>query len=127
MEHYRSTLAFTAFAACSLVAAGHILRPGNYDTSRHPTRIVAVTAEALSPSPSLLNPQVTLRGVEPAAFEADSATVLAPHLTLAVSRNEFAVPPRPSTLVRPIPSARKAKTDPLGDLIQRLDLVDEAS
>lgn len=127
MEHYRSTLAFTAFAACSLVAAGHILRPGNYDTPRHPTRIVAMTAEAPSPSPLLFNPQVMLRGVEPAAIEADSATVLAPRLTLAVSRNELAVPPRPSALVKPIPLARKAKTDPLGELIQRLVLDDEAS
>ena len=127
MEHYRSTLAFTAFAACGLVAAGHILRPGNYNTHRHPVRIAIVTAEAPSDSSFLFNPRVTLQGVVPAALEADSATVLAPRLTVVLSGNAIMEPPVPSALVKPVPSMREVKADPLGELIRRLDHDDEVS
>ena len=127
MEHYRSTLAFAAFSACSFVAAGHILHPGNYDTQRRSTRVVTVVAEVPSPSPSWINPPTPLRGAEPAALTADSATVLAPRLTVALSQGETMAPLVPSTLVKPLPSARKAEADPLGELIRQLDHDDEAS
>ena len=120
MEHYRSTLGFAAFAACSLVAAGHILHPGNYETQTRTRRVVRVTAEAPSSPSSLINPSVTLRGVEPAALQTDSAAILAPRLTVALPRDALTAPSLPSALVTPASAVRKAKADPIGELIHTL-------
>ncbi len=44
MEHYKSTLATAAIAAFGLVAAAHVLHPGNYERTTYPSRPVATVA-----------------------------------------------------------------------------------
>lgn len=41
MEHFKSTIATTAIAAFGLVAAAHILHPGNFERTTYPSRPVA--------------------------------------------------------------------------------------
>ena len=44
MEHFKSTIATTAIAAFGLVAAAHILHPGNFERTAYPSRPVATVA-----------------------------------------------------------------------------------
>ncbi len=44
MEHYKSTFATTAIAAFGLLAAAHILHPGNFERTTYPSRPVAAVA-----------------------------------------------------------------------------------
>lgn len=58
MEHFKSTIATTAIAAFGLVAAAHILHPGNFERTTYPSRPVAtVAAQATSwTNPPALQP-----------------------------------------------------------------------
>lgn len=44
MEHFKSTIATTAIAAFGLLAAAHILHPGNFERTTYPSRPVATVA-----------------------------------------------------------------------------------
>lgn len=107
MEHYRSTLATTAVAVCGLLAAAHLLHPGNYENQPRAARpiaharVVAVTAEAAQASAPWVDPPGALRGAEPAALMAGSAAVLAPRLTVAPPAGSRMTPPLASTLTAP--------------------------
>lgn len=56
MEHYKSTLATAAVAAFGLLAAAHILHPGNYQDLPRQVRASAVNAEAPSSTMSWVDP-----------------------------------------------------------------------
>lgn len=45
MEHFKSTIATTAIAAFGLLAAAHILHPGNFEPTTYPSRPVATVAD----------------------------------------------------------------------------------
>jgi hypothetical protein len=49
MEHYRSTLATSAFAVFGLVAAAHMLHPGNYEMQTRSPRPAAAAAIQVAP------------------------------------------------------------------------------
>lgn len=57
MEHFKSTIATTAIAAFGLVAAAHILHPGNFERTTYPSRPVAVVA---SQAAAWVNPPAVL-------------------------------------------------------------------
>ncbi|WP_144426455.1 hypothetical protein [Methylobacterium sp. ARG-1] len=75
MEHYKSTLATTAVAAFGLLAAAHILHPGNYERPDRKVRVVVIANET-SPAPTIwTDPPHRLHGSEPAALMADSGAL----------------------------------------------------
>ncbi|MFC6789803.1 hypothetical protein ACFQE0_09360 [Methylobacterium komagatae] len=64
MEHFKSTIATTAIAAFGLVAAAHILHPGNFERTTYPSRPVATVA---SQATSWTNPPA----LQPVAKQAE--------------------------------------------------------
>ncbi|MDQ0440888.1 hypothetical protein [Methylobacterium persicinum] len=69
MEHFKSTIATAAIAAFGLLAAAHILHPGNYERTTYPSRPVATVAPK---AVSWVNPPATL-AVAPEVREAAAA------------------------------------------------------
>ena len=73
MEHFKSTIATTAIAAFGLVAAAHILHPGNFERTTYPSRPVATVA---SHAAAWVNPPAMLpvaQEVREVAAKADTA------------------------------------------------------
>jgi hypothetical protein len=66
MEHYKSTLATAAVAAFGLVAAAHILHPGNYEDLPRHVRAPIVSAEV---------PASTMAWVDPPARASAASAV----------------------------------------------------
>ncbi|MCJ2014063.1 hypothetical protein [Methylobacterium sp. J-076] len=65
MEHFKSTIATAAIAAFGLIAAAHVLHPGNYERTTYPSRpVAAVAPKAVSwinpPAMSTLGPEARL-------------------------------------------------------------------
>ena len=56
MEHFKSTLATAAVAAFGLVAAAHILHPGNYEDLPRQVRAPVVSAEARASTMAWVDP-----------------------------------------------------------------------
>lgn len=65
MEHFKSTIATTAIAAFGLVAAAHILHPGNFERTTYPSRPVATVAAQPAPQ-AWVNPPAALAVSAPA-------------------------------------------------------------
>lgn len=126
MEHYRSTLAVTAIAVVGLVAAAHVLHPGNYERSDRGARVVMVAVEAPSKPTAWTDPPTKLSSSEPAMLMADSATLLAHRATVTPPPGTRTVPRLSGELVPSAPHGKAAEGDPIGDLIHNLDL-DQAS
>ncbi|MCJ2115008.1 hypothetical protein MKK65_00025 [Methylobacterium sp. J-001] len=122
MEHYRSTLATTAIAAFGLLAAAHILHPGNYERQDRNVRVVVVANETAAMPRIWNDPPRRLHGSEPAALMADSGSLLAHRSTMTLPPGERTLPRLSSTLVRSTAQSRDADGDPIGDLIHNLDL-----
>lgn len=122
MERYRSTLATTALAALGLVVAAHVLHPGNYERVSRQARVVTVMAETPSVSTIWTDPPQRLHGTEPAALMAESSSLLAHRLTIALPPGARTVPRLSSTLLPPTTQGKDADGDPIGTLIRGLDL-----
>ena len=126
MEHYRSTLAVTAIAVVGLVAAAHILHPGNYERSDLTARVVAVAIETPSKPTAWTDPPTKLSSSEPAMLMADSAVLLAHRAMVMPPPGTRTVPRLSGELVPSSPHGKAAEGDPIGDLIHNLNL-DQAS
>ena len=63
MEHYKSTLATAAVAAFGLVAAAHILHPGNYEDLPRHMRAPIVSAEAPASTVAWIDPPARASGI----------------------------------------------------------------
>jgi hypothetical protein len=74
MEHYKSTLATAAIAALGLVAAAHVLHPGNYERTTYPSRPVATVASQAS---AWVNPPANLPVAETALLDTTPASEVA--------------------------------------------------
>lgn len=99
MEHYRSTLATAAVAALGLLAAAHILHPGNYEDLPRQMRTPVVSAEV---------PSNTMPWVDPPGRASIVST-----LSSAVITSAHAAEARPTSdpqLITPEPAASKPVT-----------------
>ena len=122
MERYKSTLATTAIAAFGLLAAAHVLHPGNYERSDRNVRVVVIANEPATVPTIWTDPPHRLHGSEPAALMAESGVLLAHRATMALPPGVRAFPRLSSTLVPPVVQSRRDEADPIGDLIRDLDL-----
>lgn len=122
MEHYRSTLATTAIAVAGLLAAAHVLHPGNYERSDRRARVVTVAIDAPSTSTAWTDPPGKLNGSEPALVMANSRALLSHHLTVTLPPGARSSPTLSGKLMPPVPQGKAAAGDPIGDLIRDLDL-----
>lgn len=111
MEHYGSTLATTAAAVFGLVAAAHILHPGNYEAQTRPVRQPAAVATA---APAWTDPPADLRMA--AARSNPSADVpgpsavpglLAPRMMAALAPGQTMAPTLPGTMASPPPGRER--------------------
>ena len=84
MEHYKSTLGTTAIAAFGLLAAAHILHPGNYDRADRNVRVVVVTNEMAAAPMIWTDPPFKLYSSEPAALMEGSGALLAYSPTISL-------------------------------------------
>ncbi len=111
MEHYRSTLGTTAVAVFGLVAAAHILHPGNYEVQTRPAR-PAVTDAAPVSKPAAA-PVTRSDWVDPpaklAAPETTGALAAAPAPRVAATVPDTAMPaaPLPAEMARPAGPPRR--------------------
>ena len=122
MEHYRSTIATTAIAVLGLVAAAHVLHPGNYERAGRQSRVVAITREVPSTPTIWTDPPHRLHASEPAALMADSSALLAHRPTIALPAGTRTFPRLPGALVPPAAERQPIAGDPIGALIRNLDL-----
>lgn len=122
MEHYKSTLATTAIAAFGLLAATHVLHPGNYERSDRNVRVVVVADETAAAPTIWTDPPHKLHSSEPAALMADSGALLAHRPTMALPPGMRTLPRLSSILVPAVAQAPKHGDDPIGDLIRDLDI-----
>lgn len=122
MEHYKSTLATTAVAAFGLLAAAHILHPGNYERPDRKVRVVVIANETSAASTIWTDPPHRLHGSEPAALMADSGILLEHRPMMTLPAGMRTLPRLSSTLVRSAVQSSTADGDPIGDLIRDLDL-----
>lgn len=85
MERYKSTLATAAVAAFDLVAAAHILHPGNYeDLPRH----------VLTPIAAVEGPISTMAWVDPPAHASASSALSNADITTAQAAESRSVAPQ---------------------------------
>ncbi|WP_245297869.1 MULTISPECIES: hypothetical protein [Methylobacterium] len=103
MEHYRSTLGTTAVAVFGLVAAAHILHPGNYEVQTRPAR-PAVTDAAPVTQSAWVDPPAKLAAPETTGA---LAAVPAPRVAAAVPATAMPAAPLPAEMARPAESPRK--------------------
>jgi hypothetical protein len=122
MEHYRSTLSTAAIAIFGLVAAAHVLHPGNYEPTGRQARVVAITREVSSTPTIWTDPPHRLHASEPAALVADSSALLAHRPTIALPPGTRTFPRLPGALVPPVAERQPVDGDPIGALIHNLDL-----
>jgi hypothetical protein len=147
MEHYKSTFATTAIAAFGLLAAAHILHPGNYERTTHPSRPVAAVAPQVSAwvnppaSPAVAPALVQIAGAEaevgtkpqpvPVAWTsataqpAEAAPAAEPKRTVAarhrhkVAQRQARI--RQAELARPAPPAVQPAAQPQAPQSNRID------
>lgn len=131
MEHYRSTLATTAVAVFGLVAAAHILHPGNYQAQPRPLRPPAAVAIA---APAWADPPADLRvaAAPPSRTSdvpgsSDTFGLLAPRMAAALAPGERMAPALPSTIASQPGRARKAAATQRRKVVQRTVRTRQAS
>jgi hypothetical protein len=107
MEHYRSTLATTACAVFGLVAAAHILHPGNYEVQTRPARPAVVAAAAAAPTgpAAWVDPPARLAG--PETTGALAAAAPAPRIAAAIPAAALPADPLPAEMARSVEPPRK--------------------
>ena len=129
MEHYKSTLATAAIAAFGLLAAAHVLHPGNYERTTYPSRPVA--AVALQDS-AWVNPPSALPVAEGtsatadriAAAKAEPVPVAWTSATAPLRTAEASPAPEPR---RKVAHARRHKVAPRQAHLAQADLARPAS
>ncbi|WP_286964560.1 hypothetical protein [Methylobacterium sp.] len=104
MEHYRSTLGTTAVAVFGLVAAAHILHPGNYEVQTRPARPVVTAAAPVAPA-AWVNPPAHASAPETTGALAAGPT---PQIAAAVPSTAMPTAPLPAEMARPAEPLRKA-------------------
>ena len=105
MEHFKSTIATAAIAAFGLVAAAHILHPGNFERTTYPSRPVATVA---APATSWTNPPVLQPVAEQAALPVPvPVKVEAPAPVAWTSAKADAPSPAPARLAEAAPELRR--------------------
>lgn len=111
MAHYRSTLATTAVAVAGLVAAAHILHPGNYETRTRAVRPDVASALAPGGAMGWADPPARPR-VEPAAVAQvqDVAALPAPRTMTALTSDDAVEQPPRATVASRSGRSRKAGT-----------------
>ena len=111
MEHYRSTFATAAVAALGLIAAAHILHPGNYEDLPRHVRAPVVAVEAPTSTMAWVDPpahasalSALSNAVITTAQAAEVRPVLAPQLI---------APSKPTTSLAPASTEQLRKTETL--------------
>lgn len=152
MEHFKSTIATTAIAAFGLVAAAHILHPGNFEPTTYPSRPVATVANHawVNPpaAPAVSGPAPVVQAEVPQAVPAPvvwtSARAEAAPVRVAevapehrrkagVHRRKLSQRPAPVSqaalgqpaqpvAVAPAPKPEANRIDPIGDIMRGLGL-----
>ncbi|MDP4006437.1 hypothetical protein [Methylobacterium sp. NEAU K] len=118
MEHYKSTLATTAFAVFGLVVAAHSLHPGNYETQQRPARTGAPASAAAPAGPmAWVDPPGRVAAPEtvgapspdPRLTDSASATpsgLLAPRMTAVLPPGAVTAPALPREMTTPAEKSR---------------------
>jgi len=104
MEHYRSTLGTTAVAVFGLVAAAHILHPGNYEVQTRPARPVVTAAAPIAPT-AWVNPPARMTAPETTGA---LAAVPVPRIAAAVPSTAMPAAPLPAEMASLAEAPRKA-------------------
>ena len=126
MEHYKSTLATTAAAVFGLVAAAHVLHPGNYEMQ--PRQAQAPIVASTGPT-AWVDPPSDLRAAAvPVTRTADASgpaggpsapSLLAPRMTAALPSGATMAPTLPSTMAQPPARVQKAAALQRRKVVQR--------
>ncbi|GJD34529.1 hypothetical protein [Methylobacterium aerolatum] len=108
MEHFKSTIATTAIAAFGLVAAAHILHPGNFERTTYPSRPAATVVQQASAwvdPPAAAEASTTLPETKPVIEARDTLPVA---WTSGTAQSpEKAVEAKPAKSRRKVSSARR--------------------
>ncbi len=115
MEHYRSTLGTTAVAVFGLVAAAHILHPGNYEVQTRPARPAVTDAAPVSKPAAApvtrsawVDPPAKLAAPETTgALAAALAAAPAPRVAATVPDTAMPAAPLPAEMARPAGPPRR--------------------
>lgn len=106
MEHYKSTFAVTGIAVLGLLTAAGILHPGNFERQARPTtanRMAAAPTAWIDPPPSR---SIALRRTAPLS---DTAALMKPEPTVALSADYAMVQPLPAEFTQVATVARSAR------------------
>lgn len=131
MEHYRSTLATTAAAVFGLVAAAHVLHPGNYEARPRPVRApmaveTAATAWVDPPAELRVAAAPPNRAADVPA-SSDVPGLLAPRMLAALPPGAMMAPTLPSAMAAQPGRERKVAATPRRKLAQRTTRSRQAS
>lgn len=130
MEHYRSTLATTAFAVFGLVAAAHIFHPGNYEAQPRPVRVPVAIATA---TPAWVDPPADMRVAAVPNRTADTpgtsetSGLLAPRAMATLPPGEMTAPMIPSAMASQPGRGRKIAATQRRKIAQRTTRTRQAS
>lgn len=107
MEHYKSTFAVTGIAVLGLMAAAGILHPGNFERQAHP----AAKGHAGAAAPMAWVDPPASRSVAPrrAVPLPDTAALMKPEPTVALSADYAMVQPLPGELTLVAATARSTR------------------
>lgn len=134
MEHYKSTLATAAVAAFGLVAAAHILHPGNYEDLPRHVRAPVMSAAAPSGAVAWVDPPArasAISALSNAVITAAQAAEAEPTLSsqsVAVKTTETAAS-RPEARVAVVSAGQMQKPETLRrhKVVQRRTRVHQAA
>lgn len=99
MEHFKSTIATTAIAAFGLVAAAHILHPGNYERTTYPSRPVATVAAQPAPQAWVNPPASPVVSVAAPVIQAEAPQPVPAPVAWTSARVEAPAPVRTAEAV----------------------------
>ncbi len=107
MEHYKSTFAVTGIAVLALMAAAGILHPGNFERQAQPA--ARSHAEAAAPTAWVDPPASRNVALRRAAPLSDTAALMKPEPTVALSADYAMVQPLPAELTLVATTARSTR------------------
>lgn len=126
MEHYTSTLATTAVAVFGLVAAAHILHPGNYEMQPRPARppvAVSSAATAWVDPPKEMRitaaPVVRVSDASGPAGALGAPSLLSPRMVAVLAPGAIMAPTLSSTMAQPPVRVQKAAAVQRRKIVQR--------
>ncbi|MCJ2073070.1 hypothetical protein MKK75_30460 [Methylobacterium sp. J-030] len=134
MEHYKSTLATAAVAAFGLVAAAHILHPGNYEDLPRHVRAPIVSAEVPASTMAWIDPparanaaSAVSNAVITTAQAAEVAPTQAPQPTVVMVAETVASQPDAQEAHVSVEQLRKSEAPRRHKVAQRRIRVHQAS